>query len=54
MTLRERVETWVRRLRVSRYERGRIAEDLRTERADARVRRQHEGIHDVHPGAAGM
>ena len=53
MTLQERVETWVRRVRVSRYERGRIAEDLRAERADAHVKRQREGIRDVHPGAAG-
>jgi hypothetical protein len=53
MTLRERLTSWVRRLRLSRYEQRRVTDELRKERADAHVRRQREGIHDVHPGAAG-
>ena len=48
-----RITARARRWRVARYERRRLTESLRDERAAEHTRRQREGIHDVHPGAAG-
>ena len=53
MGISARIKTLARRWRVARYERRRLTESLHDERAADHVKRQREGIHDVHPGAAG-
>ena len=53
MGISARITALVRRWRVTRYERRRLTESLRDERAVEHTERQREGIHDVHPGAAG-
>jgi hypothetical protein len=53
MAIGTRLKDVVRRWRVTRYERHRLSEDLKDERAADHVERQREGIRDSHPGAAG-
>jgi hypothetical protein len=53
MRISARITALARRWRVARYERRRLTESLRDQRAIEHTERQREGIRDVHPGAAG-